>query len=258
MSEQLERELSGLRTGAPGGLLRSVMASTADGADRYVEIEGPRGPLLVAFNDRGISCIDAAAQGQEAFEEYFVRRFHRGLRPASEPPRGLASALEAGNAKHLEFDLRGLTEFEQAVLRKAMEIPRGEVRSYGWVAREIGRPRAVRAVGSALGHNPVPVVIPCHRVVRSDGRIGEYALGSPMKRALLDAEGVDVDGVEQLAASGVRFVGSDTTHVFCVPTCRDARRVTPKHQVTFRSAAQATSEDYRPCKHCRPVEERSA
>jgi O-6-methylguanine DNA methyltransferase len=254
MSE-LERELSDLRTEAPERLLPNVLRATVGSADGYVEIEGPRGPLFVAFNDRGISCIDAAAAGVEAFEEYFVGRFHRGLRAASEPPRGLATALETGNAKRLEFDLRGLTEFERAVLRKALEIPRGEVRSYGWVAREIGRPRAVRAVGSALGHNPVPVAIPCHRVVRSDGTIGEYALGSPMKRALLDAEGVDVDGVERLAASGVRFVGSDTTHIFCVPTCRDARRVTERHEVTFRNAAEAAAKGYRPCKHCRPAEE---
>jgi O-6-methylguanine DNA methyltransferase len=139
-----------------------------------------------------------------------------------------------------------------------LEIPKGEVRSYGWVAREIGRPKAVRAVGSALGHNPVPVVIPCHRVVRSDGMIGNYALGAPMKRELLDTEGVDVEGIEQLAASGVRYVGSDTTHVFCVPTCHDARRVTERHRVTFRSERDATTRGYRPCKHCRPAEERSA
>ena len=69
------------------------------------------------------------------------------------------------------------------MLTKTLEIPSGEVRPYGWVAREIGRPKAVRAVGSALGRNPVPVLIPCHRVVRSDGHVGNYGLGVPMKRA---------------------------------------------------------------------------
>jgi O-6-methylguanine DNA methyltransferase len=229
-----------------------------DAADDYVEIPGPRGPLYIAFNEEGISCVDAAGDGPEAFEEYFVGRFGRALRAASAPPRGLAHALERGDGRKLRYDLRGLTEFEVAVLRKALEIPKGEVRSYGWVAREIGRPKAVRAVGSALGHNPVPVVIPCHRVVRSDGMIGNYALGAPMKRELLDTEGVDVEGIEQLAASGVRYVGSDTTHVFCVPTCHDARRVTERHRVTFRSERDATTRGYRPCKHCRPAEERSA
>ena len=66
-------------------------------------------------------------------------------------------------------------EFERAVLEKALEIPRGEVRPYSWIASEIGRPKAVRAVGSALAHNPVPLVMPCHRVVRADGMIGQYS-----------------------------------------------------------------------------------
>ena len=196
-----EIDLQDLRTEAPARLARRVLRAVEE-ADDYVGIPGPRGPLFVAFNELGISCVDSAGRGPEAFEEYFVGRFGRALRPADPPPPGLAHALETGDGKKLRYDLRGLTEFEVAVLGKALEIPRGEVRSYGWIAREIGRPKAVRAVGSALGHNPVPVVIPCHRVVRSDGMIGNYALGAPMKRELLDTEGVDVDGIEQLAASG--------------------------------------------------------
>jgi len=252
-----EIDLQDLRTEAPARLARRVLRAVEE-ADDYVGIPGPRGPLFVAFNELGISCVDSAGRGPEAFEEYFVGRFGRALRPADPPPPGLAHALETGDGKKLRYDLRGLTEFEVAVLGKALEIPRGEVRSYGWIAREIGRPKAVRAVGSALGHNPVPVVIPCHRVVRSDGMIGNYALGAPMKRELLDTEGVDVDGIEQLAASGVRFVGSDTTRIFCVPTCHDARRVTERHRVTFRSEGDATAHGYRPCKHCRPAESRPA
>src|SRR2546425_10684195 len=77
----------------------------------------------------------------------------------------------------MRFDVRGLTAFEQAVWRKTREIPRGEVRPYGWVAREIGRPAAVRAVGTALANNPIPYFIPCHRVVRTDGHIGNYGGG---------------------------------------------------------------------------------
>jgi O-6-methylguanine DNA methyltransferase len=253
----LDGPLSALHTEAPARLAERVLRGVGE-ADDYVEISGPRGSLYVAFNGEGISCVDAAGQGPDAFEEYFVGRFGRALRPADAPPRGLAHALETGDGRTLRYDLRGLTEFEVAVLGKALEIPRGEVRSYGWIAREIGRPKAVRAVGSALGHNPVPVVIPCHRVVRSDGMIGNYALGAPMKRQLLDTEGVDVDGIQRLAASGVRFVGSDTTRIFCVPTCHDARRVSERHRVTFRSERDATAEGYRPCKHCRPAESRSA
>ena len=89
---------------------------------------------------------------------------------ASLPPR-LARAVErrlAGDRRaRIDLDLRGSTEFEQAVWLKALEIPRGEVRPYGWIAAEIGRPKAVRAVGTALGHNPIPLIVPCHRVVRT-------------------------------------------------------------------------------------------
>ena len=74
------------------------------------------------------------------------------------------------------------------------------MRTYGWIAAQIGRPAAVRAVGTALRKNPVPVLIPCHRVVRSDGEIGDYALGgSQAKRAILAAEGLQSDEIQRLA-----------------------------------------------------------
>ncbi|MEZ4595827.1 MAG: methylated-DNA--[protein]-cysteine S-methyltransferase [Chloroflexota bacterium] len=130
-----------------------------------------------------------------------------------------------------------------------------EVRPYAWVAREIGRPRAVRAVGSALAENPIPFVIPCHRVVRADGHIGEYGAGGPeAKRAVLATEGIDPDELEELADRGIRYVGSDTTGIFCYPSCRHARRVTARHRVTFRSGDHARAAGFRSCKACRPLE----
>lgn len=84
------------------------------------------------------------------------------------------------------------TPFEARVWRAVAAIPRGEVRSYRWVAEKIGAPRAARAVGNALHKNPHPVTVPCHRVVRSDGSLGGYAYGPARKRSLLSAEGVDV------------------------------------------------------------------
>ncbi len=132
-------------------------------------------------------------------------------------------------------------------------IPRGEMRSYGWIAKELGRSGAVRAVGSALNRNPIPVLIPCHRVGRSDGTIGAYAYGPEMKRALLGSEGLDAGELDERAARGVRLVGSDTTHIFCVPTCRNAKRITGRHRVEFHSQASAETSGYRPCKVCRPA-----
>jgi O-6-methylguanine DNA methyltransferase len=172
-------------------------------------------------------------------------------------PADLARAIErrlGGDRRaRISLDYRGTTEFEQAVWLKALEIPRGEVRPYGWIAAEIGRPKAVRAVGTALGHNPFPLIVPCHRVVRSDGTIGQYSLGGPKnKRAILAAEGLDPDELERLARAGVRYVGSDTTHIYCLPSCHNARRIQPKHRVPFGSLASSEAAGYRACRECRP------
>lgn len=88
----------------------------------------------------------------------------------------------------LDFDLQAGTEFQQSVWRVTYRIPYGEVRSYGWIAREIGNPLATRAVGSAEGANPLPIMIPCHRVLRSDGKLGGYSAGTHWKPKLLDQE----------------------------------------------------------------------
>jgi O-6-methylguanine DNA methyltransferase len=157
--------------------------------DRYGRIdESPLGPLVVAWNGVGVVSVDLAGD-QEAFEaRHLVATGRQAI--AAEVPTRLANAiarrLDGDRRVRIPLDLRGHTGFEQDVWRKALEIPRGEVRPYGWIAAEIGRPKAVRAVGTALGHNPVPLIVPCHRVVRSDGFIGQYSLGGPHnKRAVL-------------------------------------------------------------------------
>ncbi len=86
------------------------------------------------------------------------------------------------------MDLSSGTSFQQKVWRALTKIPRGQTRSYAWVARQIGKPKAVRAVGAACGANPVPVIVPCHRVIASDGSFGGFGGGLPMKRQLLRLE----------------------------------------------------------------------
>ncbi|MFQ6129045.1 MAG: methylated-DNA--[protein]-cysteine S-methyltransferase, partial [Thermoplasmata archaeon] len=90
----------------------------------------------------------------------------------------------------IEIDFSDYTEFQKRVLKAVMNIPLGEVRSYKQVAEIIGRPKAYRPVGNALGKNRTPIVIPCHRVVRSDGSLGGYRGGVRWKRILLGLEGV--------------------------------------------------------------------
>lgn len=88
-----------------------------------------------------------------------------------------------------ELDLSAATPFQRRVWEITRLIPRGETRSYAWVAEQIGKPEAARAVGQALGRNPLPIIIPCHRVLTSDGRLGGFSGGLEMKKQLLRLEG---------------------------------------------------------------------
>ena len=90
------------------------------------------------------------------------------------------------------IDLGECSTFGRTVLMEERKIPRGEVRNYGWLARSLGKPGAARAVGNALAANPFPLVIPCHRAVRSDGSIGGFQGGPAMKHALLEMEGISI------------------------------------------------------------------
>jgi O-6-methylguanine DNA methyltransferase len=248
--------IAGLRVGAPATLLpRTLLAIGL--ADAYATLGSPVGPVFVAWNVRGVSMLALAGEA-DAFEREFVREMHRPIHRVASPPPRLARSvvrrLSGDRSAPVAVDLRGRSPFEEAVLRKALEIPAGEVRPYGWIAAEIGRPNAVRAVGTALGHNPIPLLIPCHRVVRSDGHIGEYSMGGPdVKRRILSAEGLDLDRLQMLARHGIRFIGSDTTRIFCMPTCRHALRILPTHQVEFSSLSDTARAGYRPCRTCRPA-----
>ena len=226
-------------------------------ADRIAPYPSPIGTLWIAWNGRGISEVEQAGDGPAAAAHHEARSGRRTML-AGALPSPLADAIArrlAGETRvRIPLDLRGRTEFEVAVWTKALEIPRGEVRPYGWIAAEIGRPKAVRAVGTALGHNPVPLVVPCHRVVRTDGTIGQYSLGGPgNKRTILASEGLDPDALEGAARRGERLLASSTTHIVCWPTCRNAKRIQPRNQVPFRSLREARTAGYRPCKVCRPT-----
>jgi O-6-methylguanine DNA methyltransferase len=252
----LETDLRSLRLTAPPKIAARTLVALGF-ADEYAQLDSPIGPVLVAWNGRGVSLV-SRADDERAFAARFTAEVGRPLSRADRVPEALAAAIRrrvGGDRRaRVTIDLRGATPFEVAVWNKALEIPRGEVRPYAWVAAEIGRPKAVRAVGSALGRNPVPLVVPCHRVVRGDGTIGQYSMGGPdVKRQVLAAEGVDLDGLVELAARGIRYVGSDTTRIVCHPTCHQARRITPAHRIPFRSLAAAAARGYRACRSCRPV-----
>ncbi|HUF15794.1 MAG TPA: methylated-DNA--[protein]-cysteine S-methyltransferase [Acidimicrobiia bacterium] len=248
----IESRLQGLTGDIPPGLTEGVALGTglADGYDFY---DSAIGQVVVTFNTTGVTSLDLADGFQTRYEE----RFGRALIRAEAPPawRGhIPEAIERGSPGRLPVDLRKVTDFQQQVLLKTATIPKGEVRPYGWVAYEVARPGAVRAVGSAVARNPIPLIIPCHRVVRSDGHIGNYSLGGAhYKHDLLQIEGAEPDFLEELASHRVRVRANTSTGVYCHPTCRAIRRSMPSNVIDFRSVASAETAGYQPCKLCRPI-----
>jgi O-6-methylguanine DNA methyltransferase len=238
---------------APAGFAERVLAQ-AGLSDSYALFETVLGRVYVAWNRFGVSAamrVETAAEFESWFRKEVGRELHR-----VEPPADLAAKIEdqLAGRRRLRFDLRGLTPFSQAVLLKALQIPRGQVRPYGWVAREIGHPAAVRAVGTALANNPIPYFIPCHRVIRSDGVIGNYGGGGPeAKKSILSLEGVRLKRLQELARSGIRYEGVRSTRIFCFPTCYHGRHAREENFVYFHDEAEARAAGYRPCKDCRPA-----
>jgi len=139
------------------------------------------------------------------------------------------------------IDVSGARPFQRQVLELAGRIPFGDTRTYSWIARKIGHPRAVRAVGTALGRNPVPILVPCHRVLRADGGLGGYAFGLSLKSRLL--------GLER---STPVLEGCATTGIVCRVGCKDAMRMREDSRVVFASVEDARTVGYRPCRTCRP------
>lgn len=204
--------------------------------------------LWIAFGNRGLRMI-VRGGSEDAFRAAYAKKYGRPLERAT-LPSGLRNEIDNADAKHVDFS--DMSELEVSVLKILTRIPRGEVRTYGWVARQAGRPKAVRAIGSVCARNAVPFVVPCHRVVPSTGGVGDYAFGRALKRELLQREGVDVEALEKLGREHIRFIGSRTTKIVCFPTCRDARRIREDNQVPFHAEREALAKGFRPCRRCRP------
>ena len=226
-------------------------------AGRYAVLDTAIGRLHIGYRGR-VVCGVSLASDDVTFEQQSMARHGIHFRRETEPPAWLVTLVDNHLRGRRAFkgavDLVGLTPFQRRVLEKIRHIPRGEVRPYTWVAREIGFPKAVRAVGTALGKNPIPLLIPCHRVVRSEGALGAYSAGgTDMKERILAFEGVDLPELKTLTRLGKRFRGSRNTHIFCLPTCYSRKRAKAQHTVYFTSAHEARQSGYRPCKLCRPA-----
>ena len=178
--------------------LTARLALAADDAGlldvAWTTVDTPVGPLLLAGTPQGLVRVAYGTEGHDAVLQTLADRISPRVLRA---PARLSAAVRqleeyfAGRrtAFELPLDLRLAAGFRRAVLTQLRQVGYGTTASYATVAAAAGSPRAVRAVGTACATNPLPVVVPCHRVVRSDGGIGQYVGGTEAKKALLDLEG---------------------------------------------------------------------
>ena len=171
------------------GMMPSAWASGGKGVTIHWSVVGTSlGAMLVAATEKGV-CRLSFGEGRAALESRF---------PSAELVEGgaqfaallgqVVDAVEApGDFSHIPLDVKG-TAFQEAVWRELQRIPAGETRTYAQLAAAVGKPKAVRAAGSANGANNVAVLIPCHRVIRTGGHLGGYAYGLDIKRKLLEKE----------------------------------------------------------------------
>jgi O-6-methylguanine DNA methyltransferase len=156
-------------------------------------VSTPVGHLYVGFKSGRIAYV--TLDTGEPLEDVMIRaerRLRRRVIRGDAPPwlvHALERFFDTWTVDDALVDISDLTPFEQAALRAAARIPPGEVRSYTWVATQIGRPKAARAVGRVMARNPLPFLFPCHRVVDSSGDLHDYYYGLKMKARLLEMEG---------------------------------------------------------------------
>ena len=177
--------------------LHERLAAAADAAQlvdvAYRTIDTPLGPLLLATTDIGLVRVAFEREGHDAVLAALATNVSPRILRHAKRLDAVARQLDeyfAGQRRRFDLDLdrRLSSGFRDEVLRQLPTIEYGRTASYADIARLAGRPAAVRAVGSACANNPHPIVVPCHRVVRSDGRRGEYLGGAAAKEALLELE----------------------------------------------------------------------
>ena len=155
---------------------------------RYDVVDSPVGALFVASTPRGLCRISYTVEGQdETVARIFGARVLRS--PLDEVRRELDEYFEGRRQEFdLPLDLR-VAPFHEEVLRELARVPYGQVDTYGHLAALVGRPKAARAVGTVMNRNPLPIVLPCHRIVGANGSLTGYGGGLPAKRLLLELEG---------------------------------------------------------------------
>jgi AraC family transcriptional regulator of adaptative response/methylated-DNA-[protein]-cysteine methyltransferase len=160
---------------------------------KYWTGESPLGRMLVAATEHGVCSVNVG-ESEDELVSALRKEYPRAQLVKTEQVERLLKELRRhlrGQEVRLPLDIRA-TDFQVKVWSALQRIPIGETRSYSEVAEMIGEPRAVRAVANACASNPVPIIVPCHRVIRKDGSLGGYGLGLPCKIMLLTNEGAPV------------------------------------------------------------------
>lgn len=158
---------------------------------------GPFGAMVIAQSAEGLCWLGFQAAGYKGgglsrMKKHFPQaRFTENAKATEDLARRVLAAWEEGGSAEIALDLRG-SAFQKAVWQRLLEIPRGKTLTYGALAGNIGKPNAARAVGSAVGDNPVSLIVPCHRVVPAGGGFGNYGWGAALKEKILKAESESV------------------------------------------------------------------
>jgi methylated-DNA-[protein]-cysteine S-methyltransferase len=238
--------------------LESRLADIRSRMVTYGIYPSPLGKILIARSELGISMV-RYIESEGAGRSHLARLAGDEVvedEAAIEPVyRELLDYLNARATRlNWPLDLRwARSEFQRRVLSVTAELPYGAVASYGGIARRIGAPGSVRAVAQALRHNPLPIVIPCHRVIGSTGDLTGYA-GSKigLKQRLLSLEGVPVTGQARRIERGHMYVWVAPYTEYCVPSCGSLSEMPLAELTLFGSRQHAEAVGLSPCTSCRP------
>ena len=221
-------------------------------------VGSPIGDLLVAESDRGLIGLNFMwiSDGERMLEKMRQRFDLVENEPALKKVKGeLDRYFKHGDAAALDDQKVDFSmvesEFQRRALARLRSVPSGSVITYHGLAAAVGNPNSQRAIGTTMATNPIPLFVPCHRVIRSDGTVGNYGGGVDRKLRLLELEGFHVGGDLKMPEDAV--LGHRGTHIFCRPECSAAKRADRTMMLIFADPDKAEQAGLRACKLCRPA-----